>query len=150
MHSLYADVDPASLEELTEHHWDDDGVSCTDGRPAIDVAAAVRRPLPKVVDRIDDAVRPIVDAGYSRNDKPGGTSPYLSHGKVVTPPQAPSARTTTETRTMVTRPDRPSLRSLSGERAERRAHQSERQEQRRAERRDRQGEHRGGAPSREA
>ena len=105
VHSLYADVDPASLEELS-----------TTGTTTAYLAPTQYLPLtlplrfvapPKVVDRIDDAVRPIVDAGYSRNDKPGDTSPYLSHGKIVTSPQAPSARTTTETRTMVTRPDRP-------------------------------------------
>lgn len=34
----------------------------------------------KIVDALDSALRPIVDAGYSRNDAPGSTRPYLSHG----------------------------------------------------------------------
>ena len=66
-----------------------------------------------MVDRIDDAVRPIVDAGYSRNDKPGGTSPYLSHRKNRDPAASAVREDDYGERTMDTRPDRPSMRSLS-------------------------------------
>jgi hypothetical protein len=36
------------------------------------------------VDVLDDALRPIIDAGYSRNDKPGDPRPYLDHGVLTT------------------------------------------------------------------
>ncbi len=36
----------------------------------------------KLVDAIDKALRPAIDAGYSRNDAPGSTKPYLSHGVI--------------------------------------------------------------------
>lgn len=44
----------------------------------------------QTVDVLDDAIRPIVDAGYSRNDKPGDPRPYLDHGVLTT--HAASAR----------------------------------------------------------
>lgn len=33
------------------------------------------------VDRLDALLRPTIDAGYSRNDAPGDTRPYLDHGR---------------------------------------------------------------------
>ena len=36
----------------------------------------------RVVDRIDQVVRPIVDAGYLRHDQPGESRPYLSEGRI--------------------------------------------------------------------
>lgn len=38
----------------------------------------------EAVDRLDEALRPIVDAGYSRNDKPGDPRPYLDRGVLTT------------------------------------------------------------------
>ena len=38
----------------------------------------------KAVDALDDAIRPIIDAGYSRNDKPGDPRPYLDRGVLTT------------------------------------------------------------------
>ena len=40
----------------------------------------------KIVDTIDNVLRPIIDAGYSRNDAPGSTRPYLFHGAIRTGP----------------------------------------------------------------
>lgn len=41
--------------------------------------------LPDVaVDALDAAIRPIIDAGYSRNDRPGDPRPFLSHGELTT------------------------------------------------------------------
>jgi diacyltrehalose acyltransferase len=36
-----------------------------------------------VVDRIDDVLRPIIDAGYVRHDEPGDFRPYLYDGKIL-------------------------------------------------------------------
>lgn len=36
------------------------------------------------VDRLDAALRPTIDAGYSRNDAPGDLRPYLDHGRFTT------------------------------------------------------------------
>lgn len=36
------------------------------------------------VNVLDKALRPIVDAGYSRNDRPGDPRPYLDHGSITT------------------------------------------------------------------
>ncbi len=36
----------------------------------------------RVVDRIDQLLRPIVDAGYLRHDQPGDSRPYLSEGRI--------------------------------------------------------------------
>ncbi len=36
----------------------------------------------KVVDKADDVLRPIVDAGYRRHDKPGDSRPFLSEGRL--------------------------------------------------------------------
>lgn len=48
-----------------------------------------------VMDRADQLLRPIVDAGYVRHDQPGDSRPYLSEGmirrNVVAAPQAPAA-----------------------------------------------------------
>ena len=57
-------------------------------------------------DRIDDVVRPIVDAGYSRNDDAGDWRPYLSHGEIVFP-SAASTPMVTQTRTRVTKSPEP-------------------------------------------
>lgn len=38
----------------------------------------------KAVDVLDKALRPVVDAGYSRNDRPGDPRPYLDHGVLTT------------------------------------------------------------------
>jgi hypothetical protein len=38
----------------------------------------------KTVDALDNALRPIIDAGYSRNDKPGDPRPYLDRGVLTT------------------------------------------------------------------
>jgi hypothetical protein len=38
----------------------------------------------KSVDLLDNAIRPVIDAGYSRNDKPGDPRPYLDHGALTT------------------------------------------------------------------
>jgi hypothetical protein len=38
----------------------------------------------KAVDVLDNAIRPVIDAGYSRNDTPGDPRPYLNHGVVTT------------------------------------------------------------------
>ncbi|MCB0930832.1 MAG: PE-PPE domain-containing protein [Mycobacterium sp.] len=38
----------------------------------------------RAVDALDNAIRPLIDAGYSRNDKPGDPRPYLDHGVVTT------------------------------------------------------------------
>jgi pimeloyl-ACP methyl ester carboxylesterase len=36
----------------------------------------------KIVDRADRVLRPIIDAGYRRHDKPGDTRPYLADGEI--------------------------------------------------------------------
>lgn len=36
----------------------------------------------RVVDRADQLLRPIVDAGYRRHDQPGDSRPYLSNGRI--------------------------------------------------------------------
>ncbi len=38
----------------------------------------------EAVDRLDEVLRPIIDAGYSRNDKPGDPRPYLDGGVLTT------------------------------------------------------------------
>ena len=38
----------------------------------------------KAVDFLDNAIRPVIDAGYSRNDRPGDPRPYLDHGVLTT------------------------------------------------------------------
>lgn len=38
----------------------------------------------KAVDVLDDAIRPIIDAGYSRKDKPGDPRPFLDRGVLTT------------------------------------------------------------------
>ena len=38
----------------------------------------------KAVDVLDNAIRPVIDAGYSRNDTPGDPRPYLDHGVLTT------------------------------------------------------------------
>lgn len=38
----------------------------------------------KAVDALDNVIRPAIDAGYSRNDKPGDRRPYLDHGMLTT------------------------------------------------------------------
>ncbi len=43
------------------------------------------------VDRIDAALRPVIDAGYSRHDEPEDTRPYLSHGQLTTSTQTTPA-----------------------------------------------------------
>lgn len=45
----------------------------------------------EIVDVLDEALRPMIDAGYSRNDQPGDPRPYLDHGVLTTHQQ--SART---------------------------------------------------------
>lgn len=47
-----------------------------------------------VVDAVDRVLRPIVDAGYSRNDPPGSPRPYLRHGAIrtATTPAGAAAR----------------------------------------------------------
>ena len=99
-------------------------------------------------DRIDDVVRPIVDAGYSRNDDAGDRRPYLSHGEIVFP-SAASTPMVTQTRTRVTKSPEPTpsrstsrlndthQQSRSDTHAERRAERRERREQRQAERAER-------------
>lgn len=51
----------------------------------------------KIVDALDNALRPRIDAGYSRNDAPGSKRPYLSHGVLHTggKPAAASASAVT-------------------------------------------------------
>jgi len=50
----------------------------------------------KLVDALDNALRPAIDAGYSRNDAPGSTKPYLSHG-VIRKGTGPAAGATSAT-----------------------------------------------------
>lgn len=58
--------------------------------------APLRIVLPgKLVDAIDRAVRPAIDKAYSRNDAPGSTKPYLSHGVIRTGAQPTSATSVT-------------------------------------------------------
>ncbi|MBU3750658.1 MAG: PE-PPE domain-containing protein [Mycobacterium sp.] len=38
----------------------------------------------KAVDALDAVIRPVIDAGYSRNDKPGDPRPYLDRGVLTT------------------------------------------------------------------
>ena len=103
---------------------------------------------PAVVDRIDDIVRPIVDAGYSRNDDAGDTRPYLSHGEIVSPSASltpmPTQRRTRVTTSPEQKPPSPTSRlndirqqSQSDKRAERRAERRERREQRQTQRAER-------------
>jgi hypothetical protein len=57
----------------------------------------------KLVDRIDNALRPIVAAGYSRNDLGTTHKPYLSHGHIVWPGRAvPAAAITGAPRASLT------------------------------------------------
>lgn len=37
----------------------------------------------EVVDKVDEVLRPMIDAGYRRHDQPGDTRPYLSEGQIV-------------------------------------------------------------------
>ncbi|MCW1958501.1 MAG: PE-PPE domain-containing protein [Mycobacterium sp.] len=46
----------------------------------------------KAVDALDNLIRPIIDAGYSRNDKPGDPRPYLDHGVLKTRAKAAAER----------------------------------------------------------
>ena len=46
-----------------------------------------------IMDNIDHLLRPIVDAGYVRHDKPGDTRPFLAEGRIVrNVAQQPAAR----------------------------------------------------------
>ena len=38
----------------------------------------------RAVDALDNVIRPVIDAGYSRNDKPGDRRPYFDHGVLTT------------------------------------------------------------------
>ncbi len=153
VHSLYADVDPASIppENVTTEVNSKDATVTRYLAPTDDLPLTL--PLrfiapPAVVDRIDDVVRPIVDAGYSRNDDAGDRRPYLSHGEIVFP-SAPSTPMVTQTRTRVTKSPEPTpsrstsrlndthQQSRSDTHAERRAERRERREQRQAERAER-------------
>jgi len=50
---------------------------------ALPLTNPLRSVLPdRVVDRIDDVLRPHIDAGYSRNDKPGDRRPFVSGGRL--------------------------------------------------------------------
>ncbi len=153
VHSLYADVDPATIPPenvTTKVNWVNSQEATVTNYLVPTEHLPLTLPLrfiapPAVVDRIDDVVRPIVDAGYVRNDEVGDTRPYLSHGKIVVP-SAPSTGVSTETRMGVTGLPKPfssgstsrlndtSQQSRSDKRAERRAERRERREQRRAER----------------
>ena len=153
VHSLYADVDPASIppENVTTEVNSKDATVTRYLAPTDDLPLTL--PLrfiapPAVVDRIDDVVRPIVDAGYSRNDDAGDRRPYLSHGEIVFP-SAASTPMVTQTRTRVTKSPEPTpsrstsrlndthQQSRSDTHAERRAERRERREQRQAERAER-------------
>ena len=169
VHSLYADVDPATIppENVTTDEVNSKNATVTTylvpteelpltlplrfiAPPAVvdriggDAAAAA---APRV-DRIDDVVRPIVDAGYSRNDEAGDTRPYLSHGEIVSPSASltpmPTQRRTRVTASPEQKPPSPTSRlndthqqSQSDKRAERRAERTERREQRQTQRAER-------------
>lgn len=51
--------------------------------PLTEVLRAVGTP-DRAVDVLDNVLRPIIDAGYSRNDKPGDPRPFLDHGVLTT------------------------------------------------------------------
>ena len=56
----------------------------------------------KAVDALDRVIRPAIDAGYSRNDKPGDPRPYLDRGVLTR--QQPAGAATTNRPAPVTRP----------------------------------------------
>ena len=150
VHSLYADVDPATIppENVTTEVNSKNATVTTYLVPTEELPLTL--PLrfiapPAVVDRIDDVVRPIVDAGYSRNDDAGDTRPYLSHGEIVSPSASltpmPTQRRTRVTASPEQKPPSPTSRlndthqqSQSDKRAERRAERRERREQRQTQR----------------
>jgi len=51
--------------------------------PLTEVLRVVGVPEP-AVDALDNAIRPVIDAGYSRNDKPGDPRPFLDRGVLTT------------------------------------------------------------------
>ena len=67
----------------------------------------------KIVDTIDNVLRPIIDAGYSRNDAPGSTRPYLFHGAIRTGP-TPTANTAASGAPAVVETTHSATGSLSG------------------------------------
>jgi diacyltrehalose acyltransferase len=53
---------------------------------ALPLTQPLRGVLPgPVVDRIDNTLRPRIDAAYTRNDQPGDSRPFLSGGQLVRP-----------------------------------------------------------------
>lgn len=58
----------------------------------------------KLVDALDNALRPAIDSGYSRNDAPGSTKPYLSHGVIRKGTGPVAAATSTTVRAASPRP----------------------------------------------
>jgi diacyltrehalose acyltransferase len=69
-----------------------DGIATTDGNVTTVFVPTAKLPLTQVlrdvgvpdalVDKADEVLRPIVDAGYVRHDQPGDTRPYLRDGEI--------------------------------------------------------------------
>ncbi|OBF31599.1 PE-PPE domain-containing protein [Mycobacterium sp. ACS1612] len=91
----------------------------------------------KIVDQADRILRPIVDAGYRRHDKPGDTRPYLANGGIHRNVQAQQqARDGAAASVSKKAADAPKRRKRVRDREDRRLHQpTTRSTDRRAERR---------------
>jgi hypothetical protein len=89
VHSLTSDVPSQIAPENISTVVNDKGATDTTyfvptpTLPMTEILRVVGVP-DKTVDVLDDALRPIIDAGYSRNDKPGDPRPYLDHGVLTT------------------------------------------------------------------
>ncbi|WP_176562332.1 PE-PPE domain-containing protein [Mycolicibacterium palauense] len=102
VHSAYAGVDPATIppEDVTTTVNSKGATVTTYLRPTehLPLTLAARLFVPgAIVDRIDARLRPIIDAGYVRHDRPGDRRPYLSDGRIRFP--APPTVTESHDRT---------------------------------------------------
>ncbi|WP_396898609.1 PE-PPE domain-containing protein [Mycolicibacterium sp.] len=87
VHTQLGVSEPGDLQELSRETNSKGGTTTTYLDPAENLP--LTRPLrdvgvpEKLVDRADDVLRPIVDAGYSRKDKKGDTRPFIDRGQLV-------------------------------------------------------------------
>lgn len=84
-HDIPADIPPENITTTVNSKGATDTTYFvpSSGLPLTEVLRIVGVP-DRAVDVLDAAIRPRIDAGYSRNDKPGDPRPYLSHGVLRT------------------------------------------------------------------
>lgn len=82
-----AAVNLDTVDETTTTHWNGAGGKVTthfvptENLPLTQVFRDVGVP-DALVDKADQVLRPVIDAGYVRHDQPGDTRPYLYDGEI--------------------------------------------------------------------